>query len=1510
MNNDKIDQLRFDIVLDSTQFNKELKRVEERAKKFNVSVSELLEIERKIDKARAASNTQQAKALRDAERLRVLQQKTATEAEKTALAHQKVRTEAAKTAKEIARAAAAQKGVSASAARQSLLLRDLGTAAGAFLGVRGIEAFLRNLVEVTGQFETQRIALRTMLQDTAGVDELIDKIRELALVSPFTFSDLASYAKQLAAYGIPLNEIYDTTKRLADVSAGLGVDMSRIILAYGQIRAAGVLRGQELRQLTEAGVPILDELARKLTETTGKVVSLGDVFDLVSKKAVSFEMVRDVFTDLTNEGGKFYNMQEELSRSLTGRISNLKDSFEDMLRTLGEDNADRLKGAVDAARNLVEHYQQIGKVLVGLVTTYGAYKAALMAVAAWQKMQGLAESVRLIVMLRKELGLLTATQQAFNITSKANIYIAIASAVLGLVAAFASFNKKHQEAVRASGEAAKNYENERRQLEGLFAAAKKESASKEDRRKAIERINNEYGQYLDGMVSEKASVEELAGAYDKLVQSMRGKYLEEQRQSMTGEQRGAAGKAEAALWGLIQKAVSGSGLDAKTRGDIMGKIQSRLGRYSGGWNANDIYNEVVNTIRNAGGKAPGNRASGSLYSAAWDFKEAQSELRRAEDQFRAFSDGFAQAVNKAADSATAGAEKIVYKTTAIAEGIEILQGKVETLEKKASGVGITEEERKTLAALREDLEDQKNEYKSITGKEYGKGAAAAIRKAAGEESAERTFYEGLRRDIEKYENEITQAQIDAMDEGAEKTLARLDLEHRQREQAIIANYNTELEKLRATAEKEGRKFDPENDAQAKALRSATETALTAEAMTWGTAVSNVEKKMNEQREQNRLEYLAKYGEMEQRRAAITEKYEKQIQKARAESDEYLAKSLEKQRDAELYGLEREYSALYALIFAEAEDLTNTQLAKAIEITQGEISKAAESGDIERLTELYSRLRSQMETQATREDWGFPGLIKGYRMMVEESDLYDTYIAIGDKEAAANALAKRQNGISMMKKAAGEISDAFQDLGKTLEKFGGKLGEIGGFLSGVASNTDNIVTAFTSQDKGSVIASGIASAVKLIDMVGTQIQENKEKQEEWNQTVRQCAHEYAMLVLHRDDYEQSNTFGVESPYQKAIDGMRRYAAALEMLRIKEDELAAGMVQTGTEKGVSWKNIGTGIAAGAGVGAAIGTAVGGWAAGLGTIIGTAIGAVVGGLTGLFGGMKEVPVFENLLSKYGDILDRSNEEHPFALNPQILADYDKLDDATKQIVDNWEDIQEAAEDALEEVHETITELVGDIGDTLRESLVNAWTDGQIYRAVDEFHDYIGGVIEDITEQLIFAKFLQPAFDELAAAMDASFLPEGDQDIRDDLAEFAAALPGYIDGFATAMDQARAALAEYGFNAWANLGTAGESLGGGISQITENTANLLASYLNAMRADVSDIRSRNATGWETVSGIYSYVPTLAEYLNQVEANTRIIADNTHVLLQNTQRMLSEIQSVIAPPGASTSMVVHVEQE
>lgn len=1506
----EIDQLNFKVILDDKDFNDQIKADIKAAETLNTDVSKLLDLKKKVRQADAAREKSAAAALKEAtaeERLALAKQKTATEQARTAketqraaLAQQKVATEAARTEKAQNQAAAAARRGEQALQGQGRVMREIAGIAAGYLSLRGAGDFLSKLTQISGEYETQKAALSAMLGDAPAAEALIDRVRDLALVSPFTFSDLVKDVKQLSAYGIPVNELYGDVKMLADVSAGLGVDMSRIILAYGQIRSATVLRGQELRQLTEAGVPVMEELAKKLSEVEGRLVSVGEVFDYVSKRKVSFEMVRDVFRDLTSEGGKFYNMQEVLASTLEGKISNLKDAYENMLRTIGEDQGDKLKGAVDFGRKMVENYEAIGKALVGLVVTYGSYKAALMAVAAWQKLGAFAENIRLIGMMRKELGLLTATQQAFNIASAANIYIAIGAAVLGVVAALTSFNKRQKEALQTAGAAAQAYNDERRELEQLFKAAQDETKSKKDRADALNKINSTYGQYLDNVVKETDTVQDLAAAYDKAAAAMRAKYLEEQRAAMLGDQQTSLNKSTSQMWGRIEKIVAGAGLSEQVRGAVMGRLQDRIGKYGAGWNAMDVYNEVVSAISRAGGKSPSGHALGNLYADIWDFKEAQTEMNRAEAQYSAFVSGFNSATSTAASAAGAAADVLLVKSSAVAEGIRNITEQIAAYEKKAAGAGLTPDEVKTLQQLRQDLQDQQSEYKTLTGKSYGGNTSTTTAGKYDQQTAD--FYARLQREITGYENELAAAQVEAMADGQEKSLARAELEHQKREQAIIQNYRDTLQKIEQEEKAAGHALDPDNDPRAKAALVAYNKALLAEAMITANAYAAIDKAAADEADKNRVAYLKEFGTMEEKRLAIVEDYEKKIRAARAKGDDFLVKSLEGERDRELYDLQKQYSGLYALIFAEADKLTRSQLAKAIELTQDEIRKATDSGDIQRLTELYARLREQMETQATRDAWGFSGLAQGFRMMQEGRDEYDAAVKAGDKDKAAAALSKQENGAAILKKSASEISDALSGLGSALSKFEGTLGEIGGMLSGLASNTDNIVTAFTSKDKGSIIAAGISSTVQLVGMVADQINENRKAQEAWNLTVKQCAHEYALLQLEQLEYQQANIFGVENPYKRAIDGMARYTAALDLVRDAEAALMEGQVQTGTKKAVSGKNIGAGIAAGAGIGAAIGTAVGGWAAGLGTIIGTAIGAVAGGLIGLFGGMKEVPEYENLLTKYGSILDQSNADNPFALNPQILADYEKLDDATKQLVDNWKDIEKAANDALQELRDNFTDLCGDIGDQLRNTLVEAWRNRDLYAAVDEFHDYMGGVIEDILEQLVFASTMQPVFDQLQKNMEASFLPGGDQDITDDLAQFANGLPQRLEAFAQAMEQARAGMEQYGFNLWQAADSTGDNLGNGIKSITEDQANLLASYANAMRADLSIIRALQVQGWQDIKQIRALMPspTVWEMIAKIEAHSANTARNTAQMIQQQGRILSTLQAVITSEGGA----------
>jgi len=248
--------------------------------------------------------------------------------------------------------------------------------------VSQIEGYISKLAKVRGEFELQQRSLQAILQNKSQADQIFNKTVQLAVKSPFQIKELVTFTKQLAAYRIESNKLYDTTKRLADVSAGLGVDMGRLILAYGQVKAAAYLRGTEVRQFTEAGINMYGEL-QKLFKTRDQAdYTTAQIVDMISKRKVTFEDVEQVFENLTSKEGIFYNMQEIQAETLQGKISNLKDSIDVMLNSIGKANEDTLKGSIDSVKLLLDNWEmvlEIAKafgVVIGSMVLFPKIKAA------------------------------------------------------------------------------------------------------------------------------------------------------------------------------------------------------------------------------------------------------------------------------------------------------------------------------------------------------------------------------------------------------------------------------------------------------------------------------------------------------------------------------------------------------------------------------------------------------------------------------------------------------------------------------------------------------------------------------------------------------------------------------------------------------------------------------------------------------------------------------------------------------------------------------------------------------------------------------------------------------------------------------------------------------------------------------------------------------------------------------------------------------------------------------
>lgn len=268
-----------------------------------------------------------------------------------------------------------------------------------YASFRYASQFLTNIREVTAQFELQRISLGAIIQDQQKANQIFAEIKSFALTSPLKILDLTKYTKQVAAYGFETEKLFDTTKMLADISVGLGSDMSRATLFLGQVYATGYLRASELRQATELGIPLVDKLATKLEELNGKAYTAAEVSDLISKRAISFELVEQVFKDMTSAGGEFYNMQVKQSQTLFGMWSKLGDAAAIMYDQIGNTSSINagMKFAIRSIESMMRNWKTMARVLNSVAVATTVYIVGLKNAAIASKAVTLAEAQRLAV---------------------------------------------------------------------------------------------------------------------------------------------------------------------------------------------------------------------------------------------------------------------------------------------------------------------------------------------------------------------------------------------------------------------------------------------------------------------------------------------------------------------------------------------------------------------------------------------------------------------------------------------------------------------------------------------------------------------------------------------------------------------------------------------------------------------------------------------------------------------------------------------------------------------------------------------------------------------------------------------------------------------------------------------------------------------------------------------------------------------------------------------------------
>lgn len=410
-------------------------------------------------------------------------------------------------------------------------------------GIDAMMGYVKKLISIRGEFEMQSKSLEILLKNKEKADELWSKTVQLAVKSPFTVLQLTKYTKQLAAYRIEADKLYETNKMLADVSAGLGVDMQRLILAYGQVKAANFLRGTELRQFSEAGVNMLDELAKRFTALEGRVVSVGEVFERISKRKVNFTDVDAVFRTITSEGGLFYKMQEEQSTTIKGMIMNLKDSFDLMFNDIGMSLQGFIKGTINAIKTLADNWRSLFPIVTffGTLLSIWLIQKSLIPMIAVLKASALGWKMMKIGITQSTTAMkafAAAQGAAANINPWMALISVLLAAGMAIWALVTDTDKLATEVGRLKTSLSDRLQESIEQYISLAEKVKDATATVKEQNEALKKIQTTFAEMLpqrmltiDFIYKEKQAYEEVTDAlklyYDELAQKQERSKIEE-----------------------------------------------------------------------------------------------------------------------------------------------------------------------------------------------------------------------------------------------------------------------------------------------------------------------------------------------------------------------------------------------------------------------------------------------------------------------------------------------------------------------------------------------------------------------------------------------------------------------------------------------------------------------------------------------------------------------------------------------------------------------------------------------------------------------------------------------------------------------------------------------------------------------------------------------------------------------------------------------------------------------
>lgn len=957
----------------------------------------------------------------------------------------------------------------------------------AFFSAAQATSFVKSMATVHGEFQQIEIALETILGNEREAATLMNQLRETAAKTPFDMKGIANGAKQLLAYGEDAATVNETLIKLGNIAAGLSQPLGDLVYLYGTTMTQGRLYTQDFNQFVGRGIPMIKELA----EYFG--VAESEVRGLVEAGKVGFPEVQAVISSLTEEGGMFFNLMEKQSTSVIGKISNLGDAWDAALDKMGESSEGFIYTGIEGLTYLVEHYDTVLKILGTLVTAYGSYKAALIAINAIQKVSATVAATRALLAQTQMLTRATQAQILFNQAVKANPYVLAFSALTTVITALAMFCDKSDEAEEsvsrlenANKKASEEFDKEAAKIKSLQDVVANANVAYDERKKALDKLREIVPEYNASLSKEGELVNNNTDAIkDYLVQlekQIKLKAAQEELEEAYKEQRELQREWDSAREDLSLKRTNSAYYD-KPIIDVAGMFGQRDLQ-----KAEARFNDVDARLTKV------NQTIASLNS---EIATTSTETNGSTKQFKTFSEQLEAAKNKV--------------TTLKAELKDLLAGKGN----EESFVKAIEDKRKELKAA----EDAYDTLRGIDPKSK-KASTSSTTDYKTKIANEGRELERLYKDMEL---SIQRARIDAMDEGLEKVLAENELNHKAELEAIERQKEDTLRKIQ---EREKTIWESENpDWKKKGLTfTPTTTELPKDVASQFDALTKAANDRLVTDNKKALDdMLSDYMSYEQKRSKIKEEYDKKRQSLYNEDGSFRSgvsqgnvDELNRSETEALKAVDEEFAqreATYQSWMEAIANMTLRQLEAALAKAEQELAELEQSGDADDSQMAVARAKVNTARKKVEKANADNDLTPGKRTIKEWEDLYKTLM---------------------------EAEKEFESVGDAVEGTAGKIiSSAGQIMTSTLSMINSIITLATTSSTGiQTAATASAKAIQTVEKASVIL------------TIISAAMQVAMAIINLFNKDDEYQEEIER-LQERIDQLQWELENTEASRLNEN-----------------------------------------------------------------------------------------------------------------------------------------------------------------------------------------------------------------------------------------------------------------------------------------------------------------------------------------------------------------------